>query len=182
MVRVVGGRARGIKLDIPKGQQVRPTPDRVREAIFNVLAHRFPGRIHDALILDLFAGSGALGIEALSRGAHSVDFVEKSRDNARLIKRNAEKVGGTFLISTTDAKRFLNRSTKTYDLIFLDPPYHEGHYTSILGQILTTRCLSENGLVYIESPSELALELPDGLADCFEREYGSIKVTLVTRK
>ena len=57
MVRVVGGRARGIKLDIPKGQQVRPTPDRVREAVFNVLAHRFPGRIHDALILDLFAGS-----------------------------------------------------------------------------------------------------------------------------
>lgn len=181
MVRIVGGRSRGLKLDVPKGQTVRPTSDRVREAIFNVLAHRFPGRLLDALVLDLFAGSGALGIEALSRGAGYVDFVEKSRDNARLIRRNAHKVSQDFTLTTTDAARFLSGSPKTYDLIFLDPPYHEEYYTAILGQILTTRCLAETGLVYIESPSGLTIELPDGLTDVFERQYGSTNVKLVTR-
>jgi len=124
-MRIVAGRWRGRQIDAPAGQQVRPTLDRVREAWMSILQRDIPG----SRVLDLFAGSGALGLEALSRGAVSVDFVEKDPGTIRVLKKNIETLDAADLVKVhrADAAKFLTgMKAGSYDIAFADPPYAGG--------------------------------------------------------
>lgn len=120
-MRVIAGTARGVPLTAPRGTATRPITDRVKETLFAILGDRVP----DARGLDLYAGSGAIGIEALSRGAASVDFVERDRSALTILRANLErtKLGASARVHATDVERFLAATAATWDLAWLDPPY-----------------------------------------------------------
>jgi len=135
---------------------LRPTPDRVRETLFNWLQ----GDLYQARCLDLFAGSGALGFEAVSRGAAQVVMVEQHRaaaqqlaDNIHLLK--TDKV----VLEQGDAYRYLDTSNEVFDLIFLDPPFRKGHIEKLLQQIMQAKRLTPKGLIYLEYESEISIDM-----------------------
>jgi 16S rRNA (guanine966-N2)-methyltransferase len=156
-MRVIAGSAGGIRLDVPKNE-IRPTMDRVKAAIFSSLGDRVIG----ARVLDLFAGTGALGLEALSRGAASAMFVENNREAVRAIERNLAKTGLTGKVRTQEVFDFLNQSStaETYDLIFADPPYDKSQlgdsFTKLLlrNDRLPLRLTSEGVFILEKRPSE----------------------------
>jgi 16S rRNA (guanine966-N2)-methyltransferase len=175
-VRVVAGRFGGRSLVAPRGQATRPTSDRVREALFSILG---PLPVEGARALDLFAGSGALGIEALSRGAWQAVFVDTSPAAVAVIRRNLAAVGVEAEVRRQDALAFLrgaSRDARQYDLVFLDPPYrHAGalgqELSAALGPVLTpaARVVTESDR---RAPLELDLELLD------ERRYGDTLIRI----
>ena len=152
-MRVISGCVRGLKLVSPEGESTRPTLDRVKEAVFNITAPY----LCDSVILDLFAGSGALGIEALSRGAKKVYFIDNSSDAIKCVKQNISN--GKFLDSSVvikaDAASFLSECKEKFDIIFIDPPYSKNMYFSTLSLIQKNDCLSDNGLIIIEWDSRV---------------------------
>ncbi|MFL5867587.1 MAG: 16S rRNA (guanine(966)-N(2))-methyltransferase RsmD, partial [Thermoleophilaceae bacterium] len=167
-MRVVAGAFKGRRLQAPRGTRTRPTADRVREALFSLL-----GDVSGARVLDLYAGSGALGIEALSRGAASATFVERDQRAAATLRRNLESVGAEAEVRRQDALRFLASVTGPYDLVFLDPPYDSafrvaGPLSERLPAVLTqeARIVTESDK---RAPLELALPLE------LERLYGDTR-------
>ena len=155
-VRIIGGQWKGRKLKFPDRVSLRPTLSRVRETLFNWLAPS----IHDARCLDLFAGSGALGFEALSRGAAEVTFVERDRKAAEALKRNASLLGANATIFCTTASRFLARTRDPFDLIFLDPPFGDRAAAALLEKLLENH-LTPGGLLYLEQDRRDALSMAD---------------------
>lgn len=150
-MRVIAGSAGGIRLKVPKGRAVRPTSDRVKEALFNILGARVCG----AAVWDLFAGSGAIGIEALSRGASEAIFVEKNRLHLEIIKENLVRTGlaGRARLLGLDVEKALNllsQEGRQADLIFLDPPYQETNVPQVLQAIEYSHLLREDGLIVLE--------------------------------
>jgi len=152
VTRIIAGKARGLRLDVP-GSGTRPTSDRVRESLFGALESS--DAIVGSRVLDLYAGSGALGLEALSRGARSVDLVERSRPAAAIVRRNI----GTVVRSMTDATArvhesavlaFLRRATGPYDLVFTDPPYDVDDEAMTADLIALAPLLSDDAVVVIE--------------------------------
>jgi 16S rRNA (guanine(966)-N(2))-methyltransferase RsmD len=174
-MRVIAGTWGGRRLQAPPGDAVRPTSDRVREALFSVLAARIPG----ARVLDLFAGSGALGIEALSRGAASVTFVDSAPAAQRALKANLGALGVDAEVRRQDALRFLGGASgdaREYDLVFLDPPYRlAGRLGGELSAILPA-VLAPGGLVIAESDRREPLDLELPLLD--ERRYGDTLIRI----
>jgi 16S rRNA (guanine966-N2)-methyltransferase len=170
-MRVIAGQARSIPLEAPE-DKVRPTTDRTKETVFNIIAKHIPG----AYVLDLFAGSGALGIEALSRGAQQCDFVDIYNESIRCIKNNLEK---TKLIENAQILKYdynkacieLGLMHKKYDIIFLDPPYSMGLEVASLKLIQTNQLLSEHGIIIIESHSETSV----GMDEVSELEIYKVK-------
>lgn len=150
-MRVITGQAGGIRLDVPSGD-LRPTMDRVREAVFSSLGDAVPG----ARVLDLFAGSGSLGIEALSRGAASALFVDSDRNSATCIRKNLARTGLEGVIQTMDAFRFLElyAGEETFDLIFADPPYTKSGGRDFSGELagspVLARALAPHGTFILE--------------------------------
>lgn len=159
-MRVIAGTARGHTLKAPKGLKTRPTLDRVREAVFNVLATR----TLDAVVLDLFSGSGAIGIEALSRGAASCLFTDLSKEAVQVIKENLihtklETKAVVFNMEANQLLTMLQADPKaTFDLVFLDPPYESGQYESILTKLAAGKLLKKGALVIAESNTKLELK------------------------
>ena len=175
-VRVVGGEAGGRKLKAPPGDQTRPTSDAVREAVFNAVASRMD--LEDARVLDLFAGSGALGIEALSRGASQVTFVDRSRAAVATIEANLEMTGlagGTVIASPVDGWLARLGRADQWDLVLADPPYAYDQWTALLQGLAGH--LDDDGIAVLESGSEL--ELPKGWRSVRSKRYGTTVVTLV---
>ena len=171
-MRIVAGSRKGARIFAPKGLDTRPTSDRVREAAFNLI-----GPVDGASVLDLFAGSGAMGLEALSRGAASAVFVESDREACRTITRNLEKLelpGGSVVRS--DALRFVTAERGRYDVVFVDPPYEmvESLHMSLAAHL--PMILAENGLLLFETSSSIEPELP--LTRHTSRRYGSARLTL----
>ena len=174
-MRVIAGRYGGRRLQTPAGAATRPTADRVREALFSVLADR----VIDARVLDLFAGSGALGLEALSRGAAEATFVDSAPAAVKAVKANLETLDASAVVRRADARAFLRTAraqARHYDLVFLDPPY--GMAARIgreLSEVLPA-VLTETAVVVSESDrrSPLPLELP--IID--ERRYGDTLIRL----
>ena len=168
-MRVIAGTWGGRRLQAPRGRLTRPTSDRVREALFSVLG----GRVAGARVLDLYAGSGALGIEALSRGAAEVTFVDSAPPALRAVRANLEALGATAEVVRSDARRFLlgaSAAARQYDLIFLDPPYR---FAGRLGRELSEALppvLAPDALVVSESDRRTPLDLELPLHD--ERRYG----------
>jgi 16S rRNA (guanine966-N2)-methyltransferase len=170
-VRIVAGDRKGARIFAPKGEITRPTSDRVREAAFDLI-----GPVDGATVLDLFAGSGAMGLEALSRGAAVAIFVESDRDACRTIDRNIAKLrvtGATVL--QRDVLRVLATGTRAYDLVLVDPPYDFDRDAEIAPYL--AQALAPDGLLVYETTSrrEPALE---GLSVRTSRTYGSARLTL----
>ncbi len=148
-MRVISGMRKGLKLKAPVGTNTRPTTDRVKESIFNLLQFRLPCDT----VLDLFAGSGALGIECLSRHCGHVVFVDKNRQSVALIQENllAANLQENASVHQTDALEFLSKYDGAFDLIFLDPPYNQGFLQLVLDRIVQFGLLKEDGVIVIES-------------------------------
>jgi 16S rRNA (guanine966-N2)-methyltransferase len=169
-MRIIAGERKGHRIAAPRGETTRPTGDRVREAAFNLI-----GPVDGASVLDLYAGSGALGIEALSRGAEAAVFVESDSAACRAIDRNLEKLRLTGArVVCRDVLRFLPTERRQYDLVLLDPPYEMTDY-SVLARYLPA-VLAENGLLVVESDARHEPELPLELRT--SRRYGSARLTL----
>ena len=177
-MRVITGTARGRKLREPEGNAIRPTTGMVKEALFNIIQFDVEGR----RVLDLFAGTGQLGIEALSRGAASCDFVDSSKSAHQLVRDNlaASGVAGGRVFQS-DAVSFLGRSER-YDLIFFDPPYELSNLDGIIAKIVQFDILSQNGIMVCETKTETALpEVETPYQKGREYRYGKVKITLYTR-
>lgn len=174
-MRVIAGKYRGRVLAEFRGREVRPTSDRVKESVFQILSVRLVG----ARVLDLFCGSGALGIESLSRGADEVVFNDSSRESVALTKKNLAAIRCAARVNEADYCVALRTLAGKFDLIFVDPPYASGHYTRALELIREHDRLNEGGLVVCESEGEF--EIPEGYKKADERGYGRTKVTFLER-
>lgn len=155
-MRVITGKARGVSLKTPEGMLTRPTADRVKEALFSIINFDIPG----ARVLDLFGGTGQLGIEALSRGAESAVFVDAREDACRLIRENLRRtrLEGEGRVVRSDYLDYLHRCREQYRIIFLDPPYAEDFLENALKCITEIDILQSNGIIVTERP--LGKELP----------------------
>jgi 16S rRNA (guanine966-N2)-methyltransferase len=167
----VAGEFRGRRLAAPRGLRTRPTADRVREALFSML-----GDVTGARVLDLYAGSGALGIEALSRGAESAEFVERDPRAAAVIERNLASLGLDQPVHRQDAMRFLGRAKGMFDLVFCDPPYDSAaRLAGALAERLPA-LTPETARIVTESDKRKPLELPFPLLT--ERTYGDTRIAI----
>lgn len=150
-LRIIGGEWRSRRLSFPNVPGLRPTPDRMRETLFNWLQ----GHIAGSRCLDLFAGSGALGLEALSRGAAEVVFIEKHPAAVKTLRNNLELLGATQAqLVHNDALRYLSTSSEPFDFIFLDPPFHQQLIPPVLTALLTKGLLKPTGMLYLEQEIE----------------------------
>jgi 16S rRNA (guanine966-N2)-methyltransferase len=172
-VRIIAGTHRGHRIAAPKGRDTRPTSDRVRENAFNLI-----GPVDDADVLDLFAGSGAMGLEALSRGAASATFVEADREACRVIDANLDKLDLHGTVLQQDALRVVAGERRTYDLVLCDPPYGYDH--TRLVPHLAGLLAADGVLVYESAGRDDAPEVP-GLEVRTSRRYGSARLTLFER-
>lgn len=178
-MRIVAGRFRGTSLAAPKGQGIRPTSDRVREAVFNILTHGLGTQIEGARVLDLFAGTGALGLEAYSRGAAFVLFVEESAEARGLVRRNAEAVGatGATRIFRRDATRLGAAGTiPPFALLFADPPYDKGLGEAALDAAAMGGWLLPGAVAVLEEDARTAVTPPAGFTLLDRRDYGNTAV------
>lgn len=180
-MRIIAGEARGRRLFAPDGLDTRPTSDRVRESLFGILNRVIP----DARVLDLFSGSGALGLEAISRGAAFATLVDHASASIRAIRRNVETVraGDRVEVLMSDWRAALDRMHGPYDLVFLDPPYR---MTEVYAQVI--RALDERGLlaadawIVMESARDAEISLPEGFACVDSRRYGQTVITMARRE
>ena len=181
-MRIVGGKFKGHGLAGPKGQATRPTSDRVRESIFNILAHGVEDfSIEGARVLDLFAGTGAMGLEALSRGARFCQFVDDAAEARGVIRRNADALGviGQCKIWRRDATRLGPAAPQPgFDLVFADPPYDKGLGTKALASLVEGQWLNNGAVIVMEEAERAELACPPGLTEIDRRVYGETQVLI----
>lgn len=187
MLKIVGGRHRGRALTAPEGTATRPTASRAREALFNILAHaswRADGTspLIDARVLDAFAGSGALGLEALSRGAAHVTFLDNDASAVRLIGGNVAQLGETEAakVVRADAMR-PPPAREACDLVFLDPPYRSGHGAPALAALALAGWVAPGAIVTVELAHNEDIVAPAGFEAIDERRYGAAKIVILRR-
>lgn len=176
-MRVITGKARGAQLKTPDGMQTRPTSDRVKEAMFSIINFDIPG----ANVLDLFGGTGQLGIEALSRGANSAVFADFREDACKIIRENLRRtrLEGQAKVVRADYQEFLRRCKEKFDIILLDPPYAEVFLENALKFITEIDILQSGGIIITERPlgKELLCEF-DGFTRSRDYKYGNTLLTL----
>lgn len=182
-MRVVAGECKGRKLSVLPGRDTRPTTDRVREALFSSLGDKVVG----ARVLDLFAGTGALGIEALSRGAVFSIFVEKSKSAFDIVGKNISSCGfgSKSRVVLGEAIRALSKlkgEGAQFDLIFLDPPYKSNLLTAVFNRLADSELLAERGTVIAEHSSGMELSIPEGLQKIATKSYAGAALTFVARR
>lgn len=179
-MRIITGEYKGRKLETPRGDDIRPTTDKVKEAIFNLLMQD----IYDAVCVDLFTGTGNLGLEALSRGARRCYFCDNARDSLNLAKVNIKKcqAGDKAIVLAGDYTKCLSRIREQADIFFLDPPYQAGLYENCLKTIDTLDLLSNEGIIIAEHGARD--EMPErvgSLQKTRDRRYGKIMVSIYQR-
>jgi 16S rRNA (guanine966-N2)-methyltransferase len=180
-MRIVGGRLRGRTLQAPKSQAIRPTADRLRESLFNILAHAYGDPIRDARVLDLFAGTGALGLEALSRGASFVLFVDDGVEARALLRGNVEAMGagGTSRVFRRDATKLgPAHPVPPFSLVFADPPYGKGLGEAALLSARDGGWLTADALIVIEE-AKGAFAPPPGFTEIDRRAYDDTEFTFL---
>ena len=173
-MRVVGGRLKGRNLASPASRDIRPTADRLRESLFNILAHAFDDPVSGARVLDLFAGTGALGIEALSRGAAFALFVDDGAEARALLRENAATLGlgGTSRIFRRDATKLGEaHPVAPFSLAFLDPPYGHALATAALASARAGEWLTSDALVVVEEAVQAQFAAPEGFSEIERRRY-----------
>ena len=179
-MRIIAGKWRGRAIDAPPGNSTRPTADRVRETLFSMLASRL-GSFEDLRVADLFAGSGALGFEALSRGAASVTFVENDTHAAAVIRSNAERLGVSGQMQMVRGSVLALPRSAPFDLIFADPPYAAGSGTSAVKAIASAAWLAPGGWMSIETGRDGGVEAGPFEIDVV-RDAGRARLTLLRRR
>jgi 16S rRNA (guanine966-N2)-methyltransferase len=183
-MRIVGGRLKGRALLAPSSRAIRPTSERLRESIFDILEHRFQGQVEGARVVDLFAGTGALAIEALSRGARSALFVDNGAEARALLRANVEALalGGVTRIWRADATRLGSAPAGgPFALAFVDPPYGQGLVHPALASLLEGGWLEPSALCVVEEAAKAEIAPPAGLALIDERVYGDTKIAIFQR-
>ena len=181
-MRIVGGRLKGRALRGPATQDIRPTSDRLREAIFNILAHAYGDPVEGANVIDLFAGTGAMGFEAISRGAKQALFVDDGSEARALLRANVETLGlgGVTKIFRRDARKLGAASAEgAFSLAFLDPPYGKGLIMPALVALRDGGWLAENALIVVEEAAEAVLDIPEGFTLLESRTYGDTQVMIL---
>ena len=186
-MRIVGGRLKGRPLAGPKGDggaaRLRPTSDRMRESIFNILAHGDYPDIEGARVLDLFAGSGALGLEALSRGAARALFVDDGTEARAIIRRNIEALGviGQTKLYRRDATRLGPNRAEPYSLIFMDAPYRKGLSEKALASAMEGGWITEGAVILCETAADETFTLPDELTILHNRQFGEGRLIILSK-
>ncbi len=178
-MRVISGKARGLKLNSPKNDDTRPTTDRVKESLFNMIN----SYMMDSDILDLFAGTGSLGIECLSRGSRECVFVDSSKDSIAVIKSNIKKarVESESIVLNTDFKSAMSSlglKNKKFDVIFMDPPYYKNMFEDALKGVDDKSLLKEDGVIIVEHDTKD--KFPDNIGKLYksrDKKYGNTTVT-----
>ena len=176
-MRIIAGKYRGKPLCSPSGKNVRPTGDMVKQGLFTKLQFF----VADKVVLDLFCGSGALGIEAISRGAKKVVFVDKDWNSISLTKHNLASIGEKAVVLKNDAISALKKFNEKFDLILLDPPYASGIYESCLEQIYECDLLSDEGIIVCEH--DKTENISDKYFEIFDQKrYGTVFLTYLKKK
>ena len=173
-MRVVGGRLRGRNLASPQSREIRPTADRLRESVFNILIHAYGDPVSGARVLDLFAGTGALGIEAISRGAAFALFVDNGTEARALLRNNVEALGlgGVTKVFRRDATNLgPAHPVEPFSLAFLDPPYGKGLAEQALASLRDGGWLTKEALVVVEEAKAAGLVAPEGFTELERRAY-----------
>ncbi len=178
-MRVISGIKKGCKLIEFEGEDIRPTTDRVKESVFNLIQEY----VRDASVLDLFAGSGNLCFEAVSRGAKSGVCIDADIRSVEIIKKNRQKLGFEELVTIYHmrAEEFLKSNSLKYDIIFMDPPYNKGLIEPVLGLVVSDNKLSDDGIIVIESDNPDKLPEVKGLNILKQRRYGRTMITVYTK-
>lgn len=180
-MRIISGTAKGLRLATPKGKGIRPVLDQVKESVFNILYD-----VEGLDVLDIFAGTGAMGLEALSRGAASCVFIDQGREAIQLVHTNLEKTGLAHLgrvipKSAGVGIAILAKQKILFDLIFIDPPYEKNLLNVTLKAVAHDGLLKPDGLIIMEHHPKEVLELPDGYILSDERKYGQTMMSFVKR-
>jgi len=184
-MRIVAGKFRGKQLSSPTDETIRPTADRVRESVFNILASRLGPVLDGRRVLDLFAGTGALGLEALSRGASHVTFVDTGAEARGLIRDHIEafSAGGIAKLLRRDATALGRPGTLgQFDLVFLDPPYHQGLGEKALAEIAANGWLAPGATLVWEEAADAEVTIPEGFTLDDTREYGAAAIRFLRYK
>jgi 16S rRNA (guanine966-N2)-methyltransferase len=176
-IRIIAGRLRGSRIDVPDRPGLRPTPDRVRETLFNWLAPYVEG----ARVLDLFAGTGVLGIEALSRGAGEVEFVESERSLAEALRVTLARLKQSAAVHGVAAAQFLTAARAPYAVVFLDPPFDANLWSATAERLETGGFLAEAAMIHVESPRGLSPSLPQNWRLHRELLAGEVRAALYRR-
>jgi 16S rRNA (guanine966-N2)-methyltransferase len=182
-VRIVAGRFKGAALAAPKSQETRPTSDRLRETIFNILSHGLGVDLDGFRVLDLFAGTGALGFEAISRGARHCTFIEEAAEARGVIRRNMETFGlnGAAKILRRDAARLgMPGTIEPFDLLFADPPYDTGLGEKALASAAAGGWLKPGAICILEDRASVALDIPDEFTEVDRRYVGDSQVVFLS--
>ena len=181
-MRIVGGRLKGRTLASPSSRDIRPTADRLRESLFNILVHAYDNPVGDARVLDLFAGTGALGIEAVSRGAKFTLFVDNGAEARALLRNNVEALGlgGVTKVYRRDATRLgPAHPMEPFALVFLDPPYRMKLAEQALLSLRDGGWLAKDALLVVEEAKAAAFAAPEGFAELERRVYDDTEFTFL---
>src|SRR6516164_1139419 len=184
-MRVVGGRLRGRNLAAPASHEIRPTADRLRESLFNILVHAYANPVEGARVLDLFAGTGALGIEAISRGAGFALFVDNGAEARALLRNNVEALGlgGVTKVFRRDATELgPAHPVEPFSLVFLDPPYGKGLAEKALASLRDGGWLNKEALLVVEEAKAAALTTPEGFVELERRAYDDTEFVFLKSK
>lgn len=180
-MRIVAGSFRGRVLKTPQSQAIRPTSDRLRESVFDILAHAYDDPVPGARVVDLFAGTGALGLEALSRGAAKILFIDDGAEARALLRANVEALGagGVTRVFRRDATKLgLAPPGELFTLAFLDPPYGRDLATRALRSLIDGGWLAEGALIVIEEGADAPLALPEGIVEQERRRYSDTQIVI----
>ncbi len=167
-MRIIAGRFKGKKLKTFVGDKIRPTSDRARESLFNILAPR----LLNCSFLDLCAGTGAVGIEAISRSAKDVEFVDIDKESVKIAEFNLKSINQNKRVNLCDAKSYLISTNKKFDIIFYDPPYDDNDFDNILSLVLKKQLLNENGVFIYEHKVDKPSKEISGFKKFDSRKYG----------
>ena len=184
-MRVVGGRLRGRNLATPTSREIRPTADRLRESLFNILVHAYANPVEGARVLDLFAGTGALGIEAISRGAGFALFVDNGAEARALLRNNVEALGlgGVTKVFRRDATELgPAHPVEPFSLVFLDPPYGKGLAEKALASLRDGGWLTKEALLVVEEAKAAAFTAPEGFVELERRAYDDTEFVFLKSK
>ena len=177
-MRIVAGKWRGRPIEAPPGLATRPTADRVRETLFSMLISRL-GSFEDLRVADLFAGSGALGFEALSRGAAGTTFVESDTQAVAAIRRNAERLGAAERVRVIAGSALALPRSEPFDLILADPPYEQDSGSAVASAVADAQWLNPGGWLAIETPRGAIIEAPESMSVEATRDVGRARITLL---
>lgn len=180
-MRIISGKYRGKKLISPQNDDIRPTTDRAKESLFNMIQ----SYVYDSSFLDLFSGSGAIAIEALSREANNITIVEKAKDSIKIINSNLNSLNcekTNINIKNQDVLQFLENTNLQYDIIFADPPYNYEHINKIIGIISNRKILKEDGVLILETDKSFELRINDDMYIEKEKIYAISKFSIIKYK